>query len=105
MRSGCVRPTAKYAFQSQQEGDLRIKITRNRTNSLVGEQLSRHRDLGHLTRDTVRVSRTALGVEGDDSFGPTSQVGDDEADARVQLARVPLDLATTRSGFFQLCAR
>jgi len=28
-------------------------------------------------------------VEGDDSLGRTSQVGDDEADARVQLARMP----------------
>jgi len=32
------------------------------------------------------LSRAALVVEGDDSLGRTSQVRDDEADARVQLA-------------------
>ncbi len=31
-------------------------------------------------------------VEGDDSFGRPRQVGDDEGDARAQLARVPLHL-------------
>src|SRR6266513_586361 len=35
----------------------------------------------------------ALVVEGDDALGRPRQVGDDEADARVKLARMPLDLA------------
>jgi hypothetical protein len=39
------------------------------------------------------LSRAALVVEGDDSLGRTSQVDDDEADAPVQLGRMPLDLA------------
>ena len=54
----------------------------------------------------------ALVVEGDNTLGRTSQVGDDKADARIKLTRMPLDprlregrlLATTRRGFFQLCA-
>ena len=41
----------------------------------------------------------ALVVEGDDAFGRPRQVGDDEADARIKLARMPLDrLATTTRG-------
>jgi hypothetical protein len=56
--------------------------------------------------------RAALAVEGDDALGRPRQVGHDEADARVQLAGMPLDprlregrlLATTRRGFFQLYA-
>src|SRR5271165_3768200 len=34
----------------------------------------------------------ALVVEGDDALGRPCQVGDNKADARVQLARMPLDL-------------
>ena len=34
----------------------------------------------------------ALVVEGDDPLGRARQVGDDEADARIKLARMPLDL-------------
>jgi hypothetical protein len=34
----------------------------------------------------------ALVVEDDNALGRTRQVGDDKADARVQLARMPLDL-------------
>src|SRR5260221_7609895 len=33
----------------------------------------------------------ALLVESDDPLGRTRQVGDDEADARIKLARMPLD--------------
>jgi hypothetical protein len=46
-----------------------------------------------------------LVVEGDDVLGRSRQVGDDEADARVQLARMPSTLATTRRDLLQLCAR
>jgi hypothetical protein len=40
----------------------------------------------------------ALVVEGDDALGRPRQAGHDEADARVHLARMPLDLGhdTTR---------
>jgi hypothetical protein len=38
------------------------------------------------------LARPALVVEGDDSLGRSRQIGDDEADARIKLARVPLDL-------------
>src|SRR5205823_2695554 len=34
----------------------------------------------------------ALVVKGDDPLARPRQIGDDEADARVQLARMPLDL-------------
>ena len=34
----------------------------------------------------------ALVIEGNDALGRTCQIGDDEADARVQLARMPFDL-------------
>ena len=34
----------------------------------------------------------ALVVEGDDPLGRARQVGDDEADERIKLARMPLDL-------------
>jgi hypothetical protein len=46
----------------------------------------------------------ALIVEGDDALGRPRQVGDDEADPRVKLARMPLDLCHNRRAFFQLCA-
>jgi hypothetical protein len=36
--------------------------------------------------------RAALIVEGDDVLGRTAQVGDDEADAGIKLARMPFDL-------------
>src|SRR5665811_1376710 len=38
------------------------------------------------------LARPALVVEGDDPLGRSRQIGDDEADARIKLARVPLDL-------------
>ena len=37
------------------------------------------------------LARAALVIEGDNTLGGPRQIGDDEADARVQLARVPLD--------------
>jgi hypothetical protein len=37
-------------------------------------------------------------VEGDDAFGRPRQVGDDEADPRVKLARMPLDLCDNPPG-------
>src|SRR3954454_25371389 len=37
------------------------------------------------------LARAALVVEGDDTLGGTAHVGDDEADARNKLARMPLD--------------
>jgi hypothetical protein len=38
------------------------------------------------------LARPALIVEGDDPLGGARQVGDNEADARIKLTRVPLDL-------------
>lgn len=38
------------------------------------------------------LARAALVVEGDDILGAPRHVGDDEADARIKLARMPLDL-------------
>jgi hypothetical protein len=38
------------------------------------------------------LARPALVVEGDDPLGRARQVGDDEANAGIKLARVPLDL-------------
>jgi hypothetical protein len=35
---------------------------------------------------------------------PAAPAGDDEADARTKLARVPFNLRHHSSGFFQLCA-
>jgi hypothetical protein len=46
--------------------------------------------------------RAALIVEGDDPLGRSRQVGDDKADPRVQLARMPSTLATTRRLLLQL---
>src|ERR1700704_1511530 len=40
---------------------------------------------------TTLLRRAALVVECDDPLGRARQVGDDEADARIKLARVPLD--------------
>ena len=40
----------------------------------------------------VLLARAALVVEGDDTLDRPRQVGDDKADARVQLAWMPLDL-------------
>jgi hypothetical protein len=37
-------------------------------------------------------ARAALVVEGDDIFGRPRQVGDDEANTRIQFARMPFDL-------------
>jgi hypothetical protein len=47
---------------------------------------------------------TALVVEGDDALGWSRQAGDDEADMRVKLAGMPLDLGHHPAVFFQLCA-
>jgi len=46
----------------------------------------------------------ALVVEGDDALSRPRQIGDYEADARVQLARMPLDLGHDAVRLFQLCA-
>jgi len=40
----------------------------------------------------VLLCSAALVIEGNDALGRTCQIGDDEADARVQLARMPFDL-------------
>jgi hypothetical protein len=40
----------------------------------------------------------ALVVEGDHALGGSRQVGDDEADARIRLARVPLDFRHHSAG-------
>jgi hypothetical protein len=48
--------------------------------------------------------RAALIVEGSYALGRPCQVGDDDADARIKLAWVPLDLGHYPAGFFQLCA-
>ena len=46
----------------------------------------------------------ALVVEGDDALDRPRQIGDDEADARAKLARMPLHLRYHTPGLFQLCA-
>ena len=38
------------------------------------------------------LARPALVVEGDDILGGSRHVGDDEADARIEFARMPFDL-------------
>jgi len=38
------------------------------------------------------LARAALVVEGDDILGGSRYVGDDEADPRIKLARIPFDL-------------
>jgi hypothetical protein len=38
------------------------------------------------------LARAALVVEGDDILGGSRHVGDDEADARIEFARMPFDL-------------
>jgi hypothetical protein len=43
-------------------------------------------------------------VEGNDALGRPRQIGDDEADTRVKLAQMPLDLGHHPAAFFQLCA-
>jgi hypothetical protein len=45
------------------------------------------------------LSCAALVVEGDDPLGRPRQVGHDEADARVKLARMPFDLCHNRPDF------
>ena len=45
----------------------------------------------------ILLARAALVVEGDDALGRARQVGDDETDARLQLARMPLDLGLAAS--------
>jgi len=47
---------------------------------------------------------SALVVEGDDVLGPPRHIGDDAADAGIEFAGMPFDLATTRRGFVQLPA-
>jgi hypothetical protein len=49
-------------------------------------------------------ARTALVVEGDDILGRSRHVGDDEADAWIEFARMPFDLAITWRGLDQLPA-
>jgi hypothetical protein len=45
----------------------------------------------------VLLAGAALVIEGDDALGRARQVGDDETDARLQLARMPLDLGLAAS--------
>lgn len=40
--------------------------------------------------------RAPLIIEGDDPFGWTAQVGQDEADTKIQVAEMPFDLGTSR---------
>ena len=47
---------------------------------------------GVLTLLHVLLPGSALIVEGDDARGPARQAGDDEADPRIQLARMPFGL-------------
>ena len=47
---------------------------------------------GVLTFLHMLLPGAALIVEGDDTRGPARQVGDDEADPRIQLARMPFGL-------------
>ena len=46
----------------------------------------------------VLFRRAALIVEGDDALGRSRQVSDDEADARIQFARMPHDLGDDPPG-------
>src|SRR4029077_21171005 len=46
----------------------------------------------------VLLAGAAVVVEGNDALGRPRQVGDDEADARIKLAGVPLDLGHHSSG-------
>jgi hypothetical protein len=56
-----------------------------------------------LTLFDPLLARPAFVVEGDDSLSGTAHVGDDEADARNKLARMPLDLAITRARLGPAC--
>jgi hypothetical protein len=49
------------------------------------------------------VARAALVVEGDDVLGAPRHVGDDDADTRIKLARMPFYLGD-HLAFFQLPA-
>jgi hypothetical protein len=46
----------------------------------------------------------ALVVEGDNALSRPRQVGDDEADVRLQFARVPLDLSPQHGATFSSSA-
>ena len=48
-------------------------------------------DRGFAILDPL-LARPALVVEGDDILGGSRHVGDDEADARIEFARMPFDL-------------
>jgi hypothetical protein len=63
------------------------------------ERLTRQpRPLDHaLTFFDPLLARPAFVVEGDDPLGGTAHVGDDEADARNKLARMPLDTTEPES--------
>ena len=47
--------------------------------------------------------RAAPVVERNDPFGGTGQVGDDEADPRIQLPRMPFDLGHNTPGLAPAC--
>ena len=40
----------------------------------------------------VLLGRAALVIEGDHALGRAGQIGDDEADARIEFAQMPFDL-------------
>jgi D-threo-aldose 1-dehydrogenase len=65
-----------------------------KTHGIGGEGTARQP--GPLERALVRfdvlLAGAAVVVEGDDALGRPRQVGDDETDARIKLAGVPLDL-------------
>ena len=51
----------------------------------------------------VLLGGAALIVECDDPFSGTAQVGDNEADARIQFARMPFDLGDDATGLCPTC--
>ena len=51
----------------------------------------------------VLLGGAALIVECDDPFSGTAQVGDSEADARIQFARMPFDLGNHAGGLCPTC--
>jgi hypothetical protein len=57
-----------------------------------------------VTVSTDRKSSTTPAEAVAEAFNRSCPTGEDESDARIKLARMPLNLCHRSAGFFQLCA-
>ena len=93
-RHGPVADRLRHRQRAQEVAEIvgqRVKLETNRVGGVRAAGNLRPFDRALALFDPL-LARAALVVEGDDVIGAARHVGDDESDARIKLARIPLDL-------------